>query len=570
MAAAEWLKGRDKTEEGVPKISALSGSLLAAALDACPVGLSIQDEEGRVIAANAVGRVMAASLARLPRPAGAPADREGSAIRRQLQSFRHEGRDFTLTALLDLHQDVAAQRELLRLAYFDNLTGLPNGMLLEEHVGDLITSSTTDTLFGLAFIDLDNFKDINDYYGHDIGDLLLKKIADRVITCLRTGDMLSRVGGDEFVLLISPASDESSTRAFAVELGEKLKHPFFIDGHEIFVSASTGISLYPLHGTDFESLRRQADSAMYKVKQKGKGGVVVFNKELSAEANSRMAVEQRLRLAIRDCRVCCAFQPQVKVETGEVVGVEVLLRWRDEEGEIQAPGDFVNLAVELGLINEIAFRILTETVRSVPIINETFGASTSISINIAAKQAIDVTFMKDFIDSIGATGLAERFILELTEEAFFCKGPFQLQVLPHLRRSGIRISIDDFGSGFSSLGAITEIHADELKIDRSFISRIHQRPRSQVVVKAIEEIGRSLGMTVLAEGVETQEEADYIVGNTHIQFAQGYLFGRPAVIQQTHTEHSLHIPRWTGSDQRWTPLPRRHQIGRAGKFAGGR
>ena len=555
-------------EQASPFAGPLRSALLAAALDACPVGLCIQDADGRTVAANPAAHARLPSLAANDAAASPDGIRDPylaeDSLDADTQSFRHEGRDFVLTSFLNGNKERDAQRELLRLAYIDNLTGLPNRMLIEEHVEELIAAGSP---FGVAFIDLDNFKYVNDYYGHAVGDLLLRKIAERVVSCLRGTDMLARVGGDEFVLLITPAPDESSAHGFALDVAEKLKQPYFIDGHEIFASASTGISMFPLHGDNFDSLRRQADSAMYKVKQKGKGGVIVFDSAISAEASSRMAVEQRLRLVIRDCRVCCAFQPKVEMRTGKVTGIEVLLRWRDEEGVIQAPGQFINLAVELGLINEIAFRMLTETVRSVPLIDETFGPDVSISLNVAAKQAGDLSFMVDFIDAIAATGLAERFILELTEEAFFTKGPFQLQVMPRLRDSGIRVSIDDFGVGYSSLGSLAEIHADELKIDRSFITAIHQRPRSQMVLKAIERLGSSLDMRVVAEGVETQEEADYLVEHTGITCAQGYLFGRPTVIGETDPDTLQQLSTLTAAEQRWTPLTRQLQNSRAVRSA---
>jgi predicted signal transduction protein with EAL and GGDEF domain len=250
-----------------------------------------------------------------------------------------------------------------------------------------------------------------------------------------------------------------------LDISERLKQPFFIDGHEIFASASIGLSLFPEHGTTYEVLRRQADNAMYRVKDGVKGGVSVFEETMSHAATARMAVEQRLRLAIRDRCFCCAFQPKVDMRTHAVLGVEVLLRWRDELGMIQAPGDFIGLAIELGLINEITLQVLAETVLAMPAIDEVFGPDVSVSLNIAAKQACDVPFMSAFCDALGETGMARRFVLELTEEAFFTKGRFQREVLPRIRAIGARVSIDDFGVGYSSLAALAEITADELKID---------------------------------------------------------------------------------------------------------
>jgi EAL domain-containing protein (putative c-di-GMP-specific phosphodiesterase class I) len=225
--------------------------------------------------------------------------------------------------------------------------------------------------------------------------------------------------------------------------------------------------------------------------------------------------------------LCCAFQPKVNFRSHSIVGLEVLLRWRDEEGLIHAPGDFVNLAVELGLMDEITRLVLAQTVEAIDRIDDAFGRQASISVNVAAKQATDFAFMQSFVAALKATQYPERFIVELTEEAFFHKSLFQGRILPLLRDIGAKISIDDFGAGFSSLSALAEISADEIKVDRSFIVAIHQRRRSQAVLKAIEYLGAELGMSVLVEGVETAEELAYIEGATKIELAQGYYFAKP-------------------------------------------
>jgi predicted signal transduction protein with EAL and GGDEF domain len=348
--------------------------------------------------------------------------------------------------------------------------------------------------------------------------------------------MLARLGGDEFVLLLNPIPDRDATLAAVTDISERLKRPYFIDGHEIFASASIGLSLYPEHGTTYEIMHRQADSAMYRVKGSVKGGVSVFEETMSRAVTARMAVEQRLRLAIRDRYFCCAFQPKVDMRTQAVLGVEVLLRWRDELGVIHAPGDFIELAIELGLINDIAMQVLADTIQAMPDLDEAFGPEISLSVNIAAKQACDVPFMTAFCKALGETGVARRFVLELTEEAFFTKGSFQQEVLPLIRAVGARVSIDDFGVGYSSLAALAEITADELKIDRSFITDIHKRPRSQIVLRAIESLGLALDMSIIAEGVETYEEVAYLLGATQIRCAQGYYFSKPMLLDQIRLE----------------------------------
>jgi diguanylate cyclase (GGDEF)-like protein len=446
-----------------------------------------------------------------------------------------------------LSRDVTEQRELedslFKRAYLDTLTGLPNRSLVEQSCAALIQTGGTQQVFALAFFDLDGFKNINDYYGHRVGDALLLKIAQRLSTALGPTDMLARVGGDEFVLLLSPVSSMEDLAARVDHLLVRLKEPFFIEGHEIFSSASIGVGLFPADGTTYEELCSKADRAMYRTKGGAKGTVQFFNSTLNHAATERGKTEQRLRLAIRDHRLTCAYQPKVDFRAHEVVGVEVLLRWRDEEGLIQPPGDFVNLAVELGLMDEITHLVLQETVNAIDRIDAAFGPESSISLNVAAKQADEPVFMRSLIEALDATGYANRFMLELTEEAFLAKSRFQTLVLPMVREVGAKVSIDDFGVGYSSLSALADITADEIKVDRSFISDIHKRPRSQSVLRAIESLGEALGMSIIVEGVEAVDELVYLQAATRIRLAQGYYFAKPMFLdefsQKTTTSHEL-------------------------------
>nr|WP_276081311.1 EAL domain-containing protein [Methylobacterium sp. GC_Met_2] len=541
---------------------------MEAAIQALPVGVVVHDERGLCILANDAARALGSraiddlSANAFDSPDAAIIAEIGDlVVEAQAQAVATEADTYTLTTLTDVTHHHGMQRDLIARAFIDALTGLPNRTMFEQSIEELIIEAGPDDRFALAFIDLDNFKHINDYYSHAAGDALLRKVADRIRGTLRPSDMLARIGGDEFVLLLSPVADRDATLASVLDISDRLKQPFFIDDHEIFASASMGLSLFPEHGTTYEILRRQADNAMYRVKGGVKGGVSVFEETMSHAATARMAVEQRLRLAIRDRCFCCAFQPKVDMRTHAVMGVEVLLRWRDELGMIQAPGDFIELAIELGLINEITLQVLTETVQTMPDIDEVFGPDVTVSLNIAAKQACDVPFMSAFCDALGATGMARRFVLELTEEAFFTKGSFQREVLPRIRAIGARVSIDDFGVGYSSLAALAEITADELKIDRSFITDIDKRPRSQIVLKAIESLGMALGMSVVAEGVETFEEVAYLLGATQIRCAQGYYYAKPQLIEQIRQgEQRMSVLRTSqsrGSDFRSPSLLRR-------------
>jgi len=455
-----------------------------------------------------------------------------------------------------LSRDVTEQRELeddlFKRAYFDDLTGLPNRGLVERSCAALIERDGPGTVFALAFVDLDGFKNINDYYGHSVGDALLLKMAQRLSAELAPTDMLARVGGDEFVLLLSPVSSMDQLAENIRRFLERLKEPFFIEGHEIFSSASIGVSLFPADGSNYEELCSNADRAMYRTKGATKGTVQFFNPSLDRAASERAKTEQRLRLAIRDRRLTCAYQPKVDFRTHELVGVEVLLRWRDEEGLIHPPGDFVNLAVELGLMDEITHLVLAQTIGAMDHINEAFGTASSISLNVAAKQADEPIFMRSLVDALDATGYASRFILELTEEAFLAKNRFQTLVLPMVREVGARVSIDDFGVGYSSLAALADITADELKVDRSFITDIHKRPRSQSILKAIESLAHALGMSIIVEGVETAEELVYLQAATRIRLAQGYYFSKPLFLNELSQGQTL------SHDLRNQPAPSRH------------
>ena len=301
-------------------------------------------------------------------------------------------------------------------------------------------------------------------------------MAKRLGMDLRESDILSRISGDEFMLLLNPIQSEAEVAEYIHFILQRLKAPFFIDESEIFASTSIGVSLYPEHGKSYDVLRQNADIAMYRVKNGSKGGAAFFDASMEREALARMKVEQSLRLAILEKRFCCAFQTKVDIRTKAVKGIEALVRLKDDEGVIQAPGTFINLAVELGLIDELTHLVLAEIVKSIDLINETFGPDTTISINVAAKQAGNPEFMRPFAQALEATGFPKRFMIEVTEDAFVTKTHFQDEILPIFRKLGVGISIDDFGIGYSSLSALADITADEIKIDRSFITDIHLAP----------------------------------------------------------------------------------------------
>ena len=506
--------------------------LLHAVIDLLPVGVRVDGADGRVVLANAAAAQLPPRDAHAAMPASVVETAAGTDGARTFvvasRTAEVLGETLRLSSAFDITDRARAETELLRLAYHDELTGLPNRSLIRERVEAILARE--NGRFALAFIDIDNFKHINDFYSHAIGDALLVKFVQRVTTHLRASDILARMSGDEFVLVLDPVESREQVVGVIERIVEHLKQPFLIDGFEIFTSASIGVSLYPEHGRDYEALRRNADTAMYRAKDGVKGGASFFDLRMGQAVTARMEREQRLRLAIRDRQFYCAFQPKVDIRTQEVTGLEALVRWRDSNGDIQGPSEFVTLAVELGLIDQITHMVLNETVAAMGHIDEAFGPHVTISLNVAAKQATNLGFMLSFVQAIEQTGRADRFMIELTEDAFLAKNQFQREILPLLRRLGVRVSIDDFGTGYSSLSALADITADEIKIDRSFITDIHKRPRSQNVLKAIESLSAALGMSVVAEGIETYEELAYLQAATRIRYAQGFYFCKPLFI----------------------------------------
>ncbi|MPT47304.1 MAG: EAL domain-containing protein [Sphingobium sp.] len=433
----------------------------------------------------------------------------------------------------------ASKEELTYRANHDQLTGLPNRSYIEELVNRSIENKKSGEKMAIAFVDLDHFKQVNDFYGHHAGDALLKAVADRVRSQIRKTDFLGRISGDEFVIVLNPIEGRPESAALIERIKQQLKVPFNVDGLEIRASASIGVALYPAHGQDYETLRRNADTAMYQAKMTSKGSIGFFNQALGKVAAQKISIEHRLRAAIHRNEFQCALQAKVDLRDGSVFGFETLVRWVDGQGTVHPPCDFLNLASDLGLMDGITHAMLDRLIEALPRLDERFGRDITYSLNISARQADKTAFMEKFIRRIVDTGRARNFILELTEDAFVTSGPFQARIFPLLREVGIGISIDDFGTGYSCLSLLADISADEMKVDRSLIASIHQRPRSQSVLRAIESLSLALGMQMVAEGVEVQEERDYLLNETGIRAGQGFLFHKPQFVDELLEQSGL-------------------------------
>lgn len=547
-----------------PKARHDSAALLDAVVGALPVGLSVQDSEGRLLVLNeqaalAIGDKIAHLRGNIPfgvRQAGPEriAQRRERFLKRLggSETWLHErvviienephtllvtgwpvevGEERMLVSTsIDITERKRFEEELKFLAFHDQLTGLPNRTLIQKRVDAAMLDRADDEMFALAFIDLDNFKSINDYYGHMIGDELLRAVAKRIAGQTRPCDTLSRISGDEFLLLIDPLENPEQLPRLMDRIISAMKEPFLIEGHELLTSATIGASIFPLHGQTYDTLQRCADSAMYHAKSTRKGSACCFDLAMNDAMIARMSMEQRLRTAVRGRHFRTYLQPKISIKLGKIIGFEALVRWIEDDAEVMGPSEFIALATELGLIDAITHFVLDDVARYLPQFQGCFGEDISISINIAARQASDVPFMASLIDCLQAEGLTTSIILELTEDALVTER-FQNQVLPRLREMGVRVSIDDFGTGFSSLSTLADITADEIKVDRTFISSIHERPRSQGILKAVESLCQALKIEVVAEGVETEEELTYLEEHTSIQLVQGYYFGKPQSIE---------------------------------------
>jgi cyclic di-GMP phosphodiesterase Gmr len=356
---------------------------------------------------------------------------------------------------------------------------------------------------------------------------------------IRHDDVVGRISGDEFVILFRGYRSEADVRSTADRIVAALKQPMTVHGCDLRLSATFGIALYPDHGCSYDDLRRAADIAMYTAKHTAKGTVSYFTAEMGVAALAQMRLEERLRQAITDREFRCVYQPKFDLTSMTVVGFEALVRWVDEDGHVHQPLAFIEAAGRFGLLDDITMLVVEDVLHSLPLLDLRYGAATQVSFNVSARQIANVTFMDRLVARLAASPWCRRLMLEATEEAFIEADILRDTVIPKLRRAGIRLSIDDFGRGYSSLSTLADIPADEVKVDRAFITDIDQRPRNQIVLKAIESLCGALGMAVIAEGIETKAELDYLMNHTSIRSGQGFLLERPFFIENKPTKVQL-------------------------------
>jgi diguanylate cyclase (GGDEF)-like protein len=506
-------------------VSARETALKAAAFDASGAGLELRAADGAPILANAAS---GAGVGALPDEGRSERLVEGRARLVERRGFSFEGRDYWIVASLDIDAQRRMQEDLFARAYFDASTGLPNRELCDRAIADLIATRRDFAAFAVVIVEIDRFPELVAFHGAEASEALAARIGERLASEAAPGDLVARVAPDEFCLLLADPGDPQAALAVCRRLAARASEPCLVEGVEIFASASAGASLWPAGDTAPEGLRRKAQAAA-RAARRG-GGARLFEAEIERRERERAREENALRQAIRDRRIGCAFQPKYDFRANEIDSLEVLMRWRDENGVWSAPGNFISLADEAGLTVEITSLVFEEALASLDALNEAFGRSRRLGFNIAAKLACDTRFMRAFLERLAKSGHARRFTLEITEEAFLPTGQFQARVLPMIREIGAHLSIDDFGAGYSSLATLADITADEVKVDRSLIIDIDKRPRSQSLLKAIESIGEALATEVMVEGVETEAEFSYLRDHTRIRVAQGYYFGRPIML----------------------------------------
>jgi len=439
-------------------------------------------------------------------------------------------------ATIDAHkmaeQVQIAKNQLAHLAHHDVLTDLPNRILLQDRLSLAIElASRQGWQLALMFLDLDGFKHINDSLGHSVGDQLLQSVAGRLLGCARHSDTISRQGGDEFVILLPFIQGAEDATLCAQKLLAALEPPHHIDGHDLHISVSIGISIYPNDGQDGETLIKNADTAMYYAKENGRNHYKFFEQEMNARAVQRHSIEASLRRALEREEFVLYYQPKINLHSGAIVGVEALIRWQHPDRGLLLPAQFVSIAEDCGLILPIGRWVLRDACRQ----GRAWRQAGLPPITVAVNTSTLEFRAKDFLENIHATLTETCFEphyleLELTESVLMRDAEFTHSMLHALSDLGVKLAIDDFGTGYSSLSYLRQFPIDTLKIDQSFINHMISNPDDASIVSAMINMGKSLKQRVIAEGVETPEQCALLLA-LHCDEGQGYHFGRPVVAE---------------------------------------
>jgi diguanylate cyclase (GGDEF)-like protein/PAS domain S-box-containing protein len=531
-------------------------------IDSSPVAIYTRDPQGRVTQWNAASEALfgwsaAESLARPLRGFSEQQQQESRALQQrvlagetihglELTRLRKDGALVELSATMaplqdsegrvmgvvsiatDISERRRAESRVEHLAYHDVLTGLPNRALLKDRFAQAADlASRSQTMLALVFMDLDNFKTINDSLGHAVGDQLLLQLSERLIGCVRSSDTVCRHGGDEFLMLLQNLADVEAVSATIEKVQAQVRRPFVVDGHELSCSLSMGVAMFPADGTDFEALLREADIAMYQAKDGGKDMARFFDPTMDVQAHDHLLIRNGLRTALEQQHFELHYQPQFDLDNGQLTGVEALIRWRHPEQGLIAPGRFIPVAEDSGLIVPIGAWVLREACRQAVAWRDAGLPPMTVAVNLSAIQFKRGQVECAVNEALQASGLAPGWLeLELTESTLIQDSETVLASVMRLKAMGVQISIDDFGTGYSSFAYLKRFAVDKLKIDQSFVRSIMSDKDDAAIVQAIISMARSLGVKSIAEGIETGAVADCLKA-MGCDEAQGYFFARP-------------------------------------------
>jgi len=446
-------------------------------------------------------------------------------------------REGKITGSVIVFHDVSTARamreQILHASQHDSLTGLPNRLLLTDRLGQAIAFAKRRLgQVAVLFLDLDGFKHINDSLGHLIGDKLLQSVARRLQAHVRLPDTVSRQGGDEFVLLLQDVNGPGDAEITARRVLQAISEAHSIDSHDLYVTASVGVSMYPKDGMNAETLMKNADTAMYQAKDSGRQCCKFFKTAMNVRAVERQSVEQDLRYALERNEFALHYQPKIDIETGAITGAEALLRWMHPTRGSVPPLDFIRVAEDSGLILPIGAWVLREACRQARAWVDQGLPFTTVAVNVSAVQFRDEHFLEVIFATLSETGLDPGNLeLELTESVLMRQPELAVSILEKLRDRGIAVSVDDFGTGYSSLSYLKKLPLDILKIDRSFVHQLNKNPDSAAIAIAIISMGQSLNLRIIAEGVETAEDLAFLKAHG-CQEAQGFYFSCPVPAKQ--------------------------------------
>jgi diguanylate cyclase (GGDEF)-like protein/PAS domain S-box-containing protein len=433
----------------------------------------------------------------------------------------------------DITQRKAAEKQIQFLAYYDALTGLPNRTLLRDRLSSALASARRrKDKVALLFLDLDRFKDINDSLGHSVGDLVLKQVAERLKKWAREQDTIARVGGDEFLIVLTAVKEVADAAVAAERIRNAMTAEFVIQGHSLGISCSIGISIFPEHGADSETMIKDADAAMYCAKESGRNNFRFFTKDMNAQAVERLTLENSLRMALDKKELFLMYQPQIEIATGRIIGLEALLRWQHPELGLVPPDKFIRIAENSGLIMPIGEWVLRTACFQTRKWQDEGLPAVSVAVNVSAVQFRQAGFCELIRRVLHETGLAPQYLeLELTESLLLSNADVMFSVLQDLKAMGLKLAIDDFGTGYSSLSYLKQFPVGRLKIDRSFVRDIAVNPDDAAITSAIIGMAKSLNLKVIAEGVEDEAQMSFLRAHQCDEI-QGYYFSKPLAVDK--------------------------------------